>query len=121
VIEFMAESGGNVLGVRATGKLSRADYRDSLMPRTQSLLDRFPRLRVLFLMDEAFQGWSLGAAWTNTTFDVKHRRDFEKVAMVGAPKWEERCVRTAATFLMNGELRTFRHDQLAEAWQWLRA
>lgn len=120
VIEFMAGSAGNVLGLRATGRLSRADYLDVLMPHTQTLFDRFSRLRVLFLMDETFQGWSLGAAWTNTTFDVKHRRDFEKVAMVGAPKWEERCVRTAARFLMNGELRTFRHAQLTQAWQWLR-
>lgn len=119
MIEVMGESRGNVLGLRATGKLSAADYRDVIAPRIQSLLERFRRLNVLFLMDETFDGWSLGAAWANTVFDVRHRRHFEKVAMVGAPRWEEWCVRTAATALMNGEMRTFQREQLTEAWEWL--
>lgn len=121
MIEFMTESTGNILGIRASGKLSRACYRDVLAPRVQSLLQQFRTLRVLFLMDEAFAGWSPGAAWANTIFDLKHRRDFAKVAMVGAPTWEDWCVKTAATLLMAGELQTFRRDQLPQAWEWLRA
>ena len=39
-----------------------------------TLLDRFDRLKVLFLLDEPFGGWSLHAAWVNTVFDVKYRR-----------------------------------------------
>lgn len=125
MIEFLNDSAGdipgNILGIRATGKLSRACYHDVLEPRVGSLLAQFRALRVLFLMDEAFTGWSLGAAWANTVFDLKHRRDFEKVAMVGAPGWEEFCVKRAAALLMTGELRTFHRDQLTQAWQWLRA
>jgi hypothetical protein len=52
---------------------------------------------------------------------VKHRRDFEKIAIVGAPKWEDRCIKTAAKWLMTGELRTFRRDQLTQAREWLHA
>ena len=119
MIEFMDESTGNVLGIRVTGKLCRADYRDALAPRIQSLVEQFRTLRVLFLMDPAFEGWSLGAAWDNTIFDLKHRRDFEKIAMVGAPKWEEWCIKTGAALLMSGEMRTFRSGQLLQAWEWL--
>ena len=43
----------------------------------------------------------------NTVFDVKHRRDFDKVAVVGAPRWEQWCVKVAAAWVMSGELRTF--------------
>ncbi|KLO27040.1 STAS/SEC14 domain-containing protein [Mycobacterium haemophilum] len=121
MIQILGESTGNVLGIRATGKLGRSEYRDILAPRIQSLLAHFRTLKVLFLMDEGFQGWSLGAAWANTIFDLKHRRDFAKVAMVGAPKWEQWCVKIAATVLMAGEMRTFRLDQLTEAWEWLYA
>lgn len=115
----MPESTGNALGIRVTGKLSRADYRDVLAPRIRLLLGQFRTLRVLFLMDEAFAGWSLAAAWANTIFDLKHRRDFEKIAMVGGPKWEEWCVKTTATLLMTGEMQTFDLDRHAQAWQWL--
>lgn len=120
VIEFLPESTEDLLGIQISGKLSRSDYRDVLAPRVESLLQRFGRLRVLFLMDELFDGWSLAAAWANTVFDLKHRRDFAKVAMVGAPKWEEWCVKAPAALLMNGELRTFDRDHLNHAWVWLR-
>lgn len=121
MIEFEATSETNILVIRARGKLTDSDYRERLAPRVQSLLDHSSRLRVMFVMDDDFEGWTLAAAWANTIFDLKHRRDFEKVAMVGAPKWEEWCVKGAASLLMNGQLATYRHDQLPEAWEWLRA
>jgi len=117
----VTERTGNTVGIRASGKLSPADYRDVLAPRIQSMVEKFSTVKALFLMDETFVGWSPGAAWANTTFVVKHRRHLAKVAMVGAPKWEEWCVKVPASMLMKGELRTFRLDQLADAWQWLRA
>jgi hypothetical protein len=52
---------------------------------------------------------------------LKHRRDFAKVAMVGGPKWEEWRAKKAASPLMKCEIRTFRIDQLPEAWAWLGA
>ncbi|POY00544.1 STAS/SEC14 domain-containing protein [Mycobacterium kansasii] len=119
MFEFMHGSDRDVLGVRATGKLSTADYHDVLAPRVEKLLNRFGVLKVLFLLDEPFRGWTLGAAWANTVFDLKHRRDFAKVAVVGAPRWERYCVNVAAV-VMSGELRSYDRDQLAPAWLWLR-
>jgi hypothetical protein len=121
MIEVMGESDGDVLGLRATGKLTASDYRDVLVPTVERWLDRFATLKVLFLLDQPFRGWSLGAAWVNTVFDVKHRRDFDKVAIVGAPRWEQFCVNVAAALVMTGELRTFDRERLDAAWQWVRA
>lgn len=120
MIDIMHESDQDVLGLRATGKLTRADYHDALVPQVQTLLDRFGTLKVLLLLDEPFRGWSIGAAWANTVFDFKHRKDFDKVAVVGAPRWEQWCVNVAAQFVMAGELRTYDRDRLSAAWQWLR-
>ena len=120
MIEFMDESDGNMLGVRATGKLVRANYRDVLAPRIRLLVKQFRTLRVLFLMDENFAGWSIAAACANTVFDVRHRRNIAKIAMVGAPAWEEWCIRKAAALLITGDIRTFRTNELARAWEWLR-
>lgn len=120
MIEFMQESSGNVLGIRATGKLSKVDYENRLEPKLSSLIERFGKVRALFHMDEAFQGWDLEAAWANTILDVRHRADFEKIAIVGAPRWEEWCIKLASVFIA-GEVRTFRTHQLREAWDWVRA
>ncbi len=116
----MRESDGNVLGLRATGKLTVCDYRNVLEPAVRTLLERSRTLRVLLLLEEPFGGWGLRAAWANTVFDVTHRTDFEKVAVVGAPRWEQWCVNVAASLLMGGELRTYDRERLDAAWQWVR-
>jgi SpoIIAA-like len=120
MIEFMQESSGNVLGVQAGGKLTEDDYRSRLVPRLESLIERFGSVRVLFYTDETFQSWDLHSAWANTALDVRHRADFERIAVVGAPAWEAWCLKLAG-LLMAGEIRTFQPDQLQQAWNWLRA
>jgi SpoIIAA-like len=120
MIEFMQQSSGNILGIRASGKITDADYKLTLIPRLESLLNQHGKLRVLFFMDEKFDGWDLRAAWDNTSLDFRHRADFDRIAMVGASALEECCARLAG-FLIKGEIRTFRQDQLAQAWEWLRA
>ncbi len=120
MIQVMPGSAGKVLALRATGKLTVGDYRNTLAPTVRTLLDRFGTLKVLFLLDEPFGGWTLGAAWTNTVFDVKHRNHFDRVAVVGAPRWEQWCVNVAASLLMSGELRTYDRQRLDDAWRWLR-
>lgn len=49
------------------------------------------------------------------------RKDFDKVAVVGAPRWEQWCVNAAAAVVMSGGLRTFDRERLDAAWQWVRA
>ena len=120
MIELMEESEADVLGVRAHGTLTSSDYRQVLAPRLESMLERFGTVRVLVLMDETFKGWDLAGAWANTSMDIRHRADFERVAVVGAPTWEEWCVKLAG-LLIAGEVRTFPADRLQDAWEWLRS
>lgn len=120
MIEFMDGSDGNIVAARFTGKLSEADYSQVLIPRIASVVRTFGSARALIFMDENFAGWDLPAAWANTKLDVQFRHSLTKVAVVGAPHWEEWCVRLAR-LMFSGELRTFHSDQLAQAWDWLRA
>jgi hypothetical protein len=120
MLEIMQESEGKVVGFRATGKLTTADFDQVLLPRLESPSRQFNKLRALVYMDANFVGWDLPAAWANTKLDIRFHGDLEKVAIVGAPIWEEWCVRLAS-LLMKGELRTFKTEQLADAWVWLKS
>lgn len=91
-----------------------------LAPRIRSLLESHRTVRVLFRIDAGFRGWTMDAAWANTVLDITHRHDFDKVAMVGAPRWEQWCAKVPAAVLMKGRLRTFDRDDLDRAWTWLR-
>ncbi|MHA6623138.1 SpoIIAA family protein [Pseudonocardia sp. DLS-67] len=109
-----------MIAVRARGVLTEDDYRGVLVPRLESALETTARIRVLFLIEETFQGWDARAAWFNTRLDLRHRRHFEKVAIVGAPIWEKWCARLA-NLVIAGEIKTFERGELTDAWTWLRA
>jgi hypothetical protein len=120
VIEFMPESSGGVVGIRVAGKLTDADYKVELIPRLQSPFRQYGRLRVLFILDETFQGWDLHAAWDDALLGFQHRTDFQKIATVGAPSWVEVSIKLMG-FLIRSEIRMFPRDQESSAWEWLRA
>jgi hypothetical protein len=117
MIEVM-ESQGNLLWLRARGKLTHRDYQEVLIPRLEEVIWKQGKVRLLFHLDPDFQGWELGALWDDLVFDLKHRDDFEKLAVVGAAWWLEAAVKIFARF-MEGEVKTMLPEQLAEAWEWL--
>jgi stage II sporulation SpoAA-like protein len=120
MIEFMDGTHDNILAVRFTGKLTEADYLRVLLPRVAAAAKKFGSVRALIYMDHDFKGWELKAAWANTKLDFRFRHSLEKIAVVGAPRWEEWCV-SVAGLLVRGELRTFPPGQMADACRWLQA
>ncbi len=117
MIEVM-ESKGNLLWMQATGKLTRQDYQEVLIPRLEEAIKEHGKVRLLFHLDPDFQGWELGALWDDLKFDLKHQNDFERLAVVGAAWWVDAAVAIFSRF-MSGEVKTMLEEQLAEAWEWL--
>ena len=120
MFEIMANSEGKILGVRATSKLTNRDYREVFTPTLEELFQKYGKIRLLFYMDENFAGWEMGALWEDTKLDVKHKDDFEKVAVVGGPKWVRWFMKLISP-LVSAEVKNFPQDQVAAAWEWLQA
>jgi hypothetical protein len=120
MIEVLSESQGNLLGVRAWGKITAQDYEAVLIPRLEELLQEHRQVRFLFLIDEDFQGMELGAMWDDTKFGLKHRKDFDKMAVVAPARWMGVLVKLFSP-IMSGEIRTFPREQLQEAWDWVKS
>ena len=72
---------GKMLEVRVSGKLTKEAY-EKLVPVVDQQIKEFGKLRILFIMED-FHGWTLGAMWEDTKFDLKHWKDIEKLAIVG--------------------------------------
>jgi len=117
MIEVLPERDG-VVEVRAGGKLTHADYQDVLLPRLEAIAPT-GKLRVLLLVDESFTGWELDSAWDLRVIEFRHRSNFDKIAVVGAPRWDDWCVKLAG-LMLKGELRAFPREQLPQAREWLK-
>ncbi len=119
MIELMKESAGPVLGFRAGGVLSDADYREVLIPALEKAIAQYGRVRCLVCFEEDFRGWEALALWDDAVFGMSHRSDFSRLAVVGAPEWLDWAVKMSA-WLMDGEVRTFPREELEKAWNWVK-
>jgi len=120
MIEVMPESAGNVFGIKVSGKITAQEYEEVIIPRVDAIIQEHGKARFMWVLDDGFQGAEAGAMWDDTKFGLKHRHDFEKVALVGGAKWMEWLTKLFCK-LISAETKTFSQDQLQEAWDWLKA
>ena len=86
-VEIKELAGGAVCDVKVSGKLDVEDYA-KFLPEFERLINEHGKIRFLFRMHD-FEGWTLGAAWQDMKFDIKHFNDIERLAMVGETKMQK--------------------------------
>ena len=69
---IMPESQGNIMGLRATGKLTDQDYQEVLLPSLENLLKQHRKIRLLCFLDENFAGLEPEALWEDAKFFFPH-------------------------------------------------
>ncbi len=118
MLEVMPESAGPLLWLRARERLTVRDYREVFVPRLEEVIREHGKVRLLLHLAPDFRGWTPGACWEDVKLGLKHRGDFEKVALAGASFWADVVLKLCGRF-MPGEARTFLREYLAEAWIWI--
>jgi len=103
--------------LKATGKLTHADY-TVMVPMIAQALQTIPNVKINMLLDATeFEGWELEAAWDDFKFGMEYKDTFLKIAIVGTEKWQEYMAKMGNWF-MDGEVKFF-YD-LEEAKKWLK-
>jgi hypothetical protein len=120
MIEVLPESQGKVIGFKFGGKITTKEYEDVIIPRVEAMFQEHGKIRFMWLVDDSFEGAEAGAMWDDTKLGLKHRHDFEKLALVGGPKWMDWLTKLAGK-IMSGETKTFPREQLQGAWDWIKA
>ena len=106
MIEIMSETEGNILVVKATEKLTAKDYEEVFIPKINQLIQEYRKVRVVVFLAENFFGWDIGAAWDDAKFGIQHRKDFEKMAVVGGSKWVKWATKISSHF-MEGQVAVY--------------
>lgn len=117
----LPESNGNVAGFLIRGQLTDEDYRDELIPPLEEAIAAHQKIRIL-LQVENFEGWTAHGAWDDFINWPKFRA-VERMAMVIDENWHEfmTWLFKAMATITHIDMRFFKEEQLAEAWDWLRA
>ena len=118
MLERIADLPDNVLGFVAKGTLTSADYDQVLLPAVDAALAHHPKVRLLYVLGEEFDGLTGGAIWSDARVGVGHATRWERVAVVTDKEWVRQAV-SLFGYLMPGEMQGYPTAALPEARAWV--
>jgi hypothetical protein len=121
MVEVIPDMPPGTLGFRVSGRLTREDYVDVLVPPLRRAVQAGERLRVLYAIGPELH-MEPGALWEDLKLEldlgIRHREMWERIAVVTDLDWLWRAFNLFA-WMVPGEMRLFHERELEEAKAWL--
>jgi hypothetical protein len=117
MIEKMSESEGKVVGFKAIGTVTKADYK-VLVPEVESLIEKEGSISLLLDLTQ-FQWEDIEAWGADINFGLTYRDKIDKMAIVGDKTWEKWMTTLAEPFYSK-RAKFFYSDEIDAAWKWLK-
>jgi hypothetical protein len=108
----------NIVGFKATGEITEADFTNTVMPNVQVLIDKTDQLNYLLVLDTSLKNFTIGAWMKDAIMGIKHLTKWNRAAIVS----DEATIRNFTNFfsyLMPGEFKGFEHSELQQAINWV--
>lgn len=110
----------NVVGIEASGTVVAEDYRTVLDPAAAAAIKAHGKVRLLYLLGDAFTGYSPAALWEDTKLGFHDLSAWERIAVVTDHDALAEAMRVFG-WLIPAEVRSYSTGQLAEAKAWVSA
>ena len=107
-----------VLGIRATGEVTKDDMETVLLPGLDDLVKRTGQIRYLLLLETGVQDFTLAAWWKDMVAGLGHFKDWHRIAVVSDQKAVE-WFTDAFQLVVPGKSKGFSLDELAQAKAWI--
>jgi hypothetical protein len=118
MLEFMTEMPPHVVGIRATGDVSKEDYEQVLVPHIEELLKKQDDINYLLVLETGVQNFSVASWFEDLKLGLKHFTKWNKIAVVTDQKGVE-WFTDAFRFLVPGTAKGFTIAGLEEAKKWI--
>jgi hypothetical protein len=120
MIEKIEDMPAGTIGFRATGEVTREDYREVLEPALREAVDS-GEVRMLYVVDSEFK-MDAGAlkedAKTGLEIGLRHRSAWRRTALVTDVEWVKSAIRLFA-WMAPGEVKVWGMDAVEEARAWV--
>lgn len=120
MLERIDDLPAGILGVRASGRVSREDYEAVIDPLLAEAGRAGRRIRFLYHFAPDFEAFTPGAAWEDAKVGLQYLRLFERCAVVTDKEWL-RGATQAFGAMMPCPVRVFGETELDAARGWLAA
>lgn len=122
MIEPIEDMPAGTVGFRASGRVTRDDYRRVLEPALRDAVER-GEVRLLYALDGEFEmepGAVFEDARTGAGLGLAHHSAWKRTAIVTDAEWVARSIHMFA-WMAPGEVRVWRGGDLDEARRWVAA
>lgn len=120
MLEALTDLPSGIVGIKATGTVSKRDYEEVLEPIFAEARREGRRIKFLYQFAPEFERFTAGAAWEDMRFGIGGLRLLEGCAIVGDAGWLRESARLLG-FFAPCPMRTFGNEQLDAAVEWLGA
>lgn len=118
MIEIINDLPPNVIGFRATGKVTKQDYDNVLMPAVDAQSKLFKKINFLLLIDTEISNYTFGAWVDDLLVGLKHLTHWHKVAIVSNNDTVKK-ITDIFGHLVPGEYKGFKTEDLEAAKKWV--
>lgn len=119
MLEIDRDTAGNVISVRAHGRVTGRDYEEILIPALEERIAKCGRVRILYTIGRDFSGVTLGAMWSDARAIIRHLKAIERAAVITDVGWMINLTRFFSAILPY-PVRAFAPEMSAEAQAWIR-
>lgn len=117
MFQWMPESAGELVSLKVVGRLTDADYLETL-PKLIAVAEREGMLRLVADLSE-FEGVEWHLAYEQSAFGKPHWGKLRRVALVGTKNWTVLAARIAAD--LPADVRIFDAAKYAAALDWAKS
>jgi hypothetical protein len=114
---LVESSAASFIRIRASGWLGAADYRRFEPEFAAELKRRTPPVPLLLDL-RGFRGWTPAGFLRDLRWDLRNRRTFSKIAVIGDKGWH-RWITAAGRPLFRAPIKFFRSAEESRAVEWL--
>lgn len=117
MIRLLPNLPSDVVGFEAIGEVRASDYESVLAPAITEAIAASGDINVLYVLGDAFTGYSGGALWEDAVVGTEHFAHWKKIAVVTDTPWVEHTV-NAFAWMMPTRIRVFSvaDRPAAESW-----
>lgn len=108
----------HILGIKATGQVTKQEVDEVLIPGLDDLVQRTDAIYYLLLLDTDVANWDAGAWLSDAIAGIKHLTKWTKIAVVTDQEGVQKFTDVFSK-LSPGEARGYSMNQLEEAKLWL--
>lgn len=108
----------NVVGVHIGERVTGEDYERVIIPAIEAALAKFPKTRILYVIDEGLESFEVAAMWQDAKVGLKHLFQFERIAVVTDAAGARGAIK-AMGFLIPCPVHVYAAGELADAKGWI--